>query len=621
LTNYSGKATFRPSSRDNLVFYGQYGLNHQPYRLDPFAPAGSDLSSVTAFNETVDSTIDQRYASWLWKAEWNAIVNDSMMFELRAGQFAWERIWTPRSTAPRFEDIETLVVSGGNRDWHNSARRNQVNGTLSYILPHRTGRHYFRFGGEAVRFLANDAFESGFPNDVVHVLRSGRPSHVFLFDTPSLSKAGVWTFTAFASDAWQPHPRLTLTLGLRFDRHQLFLPAQSHAAGSPDALQFAEVSNLIDWNLFTPRVAAVFDVKGDGKTLFKLSYGRYRDIPQATLAFNANPNSNQWWQQWAWADPNQSGVFEPGEQGGSKPQRTRGGKETETMDPALLLPVLDEAGAWIERLLPGGVTLRTGVVWRLERLPSARQNLNQPFHAFTVPVSILDRGPDGLAGTADDGPTFTAYDINDEFFGQPVVNVVQNVAGVSSEYGSWEIAVDRRTRGRWSLGASFVHTWNGDHASNYSGQLVRNNAYPLTPNDLINAGHGGRYWFTTWTAKAHGTFEGPWELRVTPVLRHQAGQPFGRTQTTAPGQLRYGTVTMLMERMGSRRMDNITLVDLRIDKAFHVKGGRVSAFLDVFNLLNANPEQNAVWASGASFMRPATIVPPRIARVGLTFDW
>ena len=85
LTNYSGKATFRVSPRHTLVLYGQRGLNHQPHRLDPFGAAGSDLSAVTAINETSDSTVDQRNTAWLWKGEWNAIATDSMVFERARG--------------------------------------------------------------------------------------------------------------------------------------------------------------------------------------------------------------------------------------------------------------------------------------------------------------------------------------------------------------------------------------------------------------------------------------------------------------------------------------------------------------------------------------------------------
>jgi hypothetical protein len=619
LTNYSGKATYRASPRHTLVLYGQRGLNHQPHRLDPFGAAGSDLSAVTAINETRDSTVDQRNTAWLWKGEWNAIATDSIVFEVRAGQFAWDSDWTPRSSAPRFEDIDTLVVRGGNREEYSRARRNQLAGNASYFTQNPTGRHYWRFGGEALRFLVQETWVSGYPGNVLHALRSGKPSSVFLFETPSSSEGGFWTFSAYASDAWEVKNWITLTLGLRFDRYRLFLPAQSHSAGPGGVQPFAAVPNLADWNSLTPRIAAVFDLTRDGKTLAKLSFGRYRVAPNAALAFNSNPNSSPRWSQYSWADPNQDGLWEPGEE--ARLQRRRGGIATESIDPELKLPVLDEAGAWIERTLSGSITLRSGVVWRRARFLFARQNSNQPFEAFTVPVSIRDRGPDGQVETDDDGPVQTAYDLHPDFLGRPVVNVVRNVPGVSSEYLTWEIAATRPMRGRWTFGAGFAHTWNGDQASGYSGQALRNNPVPLTPNDRLNAGTGGRYEFSTWTAKAHGTIEGPWQLHFTPVLRHQSGQPFGRTQTTDPGQLGYGTVTLLMEPVGTRRLDHVTLMDLRIQKVVRLNRNRVAIFLDVFNCLNANPETNAIWASGASFLRPVTIVSPRIARAGLTFDW
>jgi hypothetical protein len=69
-------------------------------------------------------------------------------------------------------------------------------------------------------------------------------------------------------------------------------------------------------------------------------------------------------------------------------------------------------------------------------------------------------------------------------------------------------------------------------------------------------------------------------------------------------------------------MDNITLVDVRVEKSIRLSGARrLSAFVDILNCANANPELNVIWASGPSFLRPLSIVPPRNARIGAKLDW
>jgi hypothetical protein len=146
--------------------------------------------------------------------------------------------------------------------------------------------------------------------------------------------------------------------------------------------------------------------------------------------------------------------------------------------------------------------------------------------------------------------------------------------------------------------------------------------YPLTPNDLINTSAGGKHVFTTWSAKAYGTYTAPHDIRITPMVNHHSGQPFGRTLQTPQNALVPGTVIVLAEPVGARRMDNITLVDLRVEKGIRLNRDRqLAAFLDVFNLLNTNAEQNIIWLSGSSFVRPLTITPARIARIGLRVNW
>ena len=196
---------------------------------------------------------------------------------------------------------------------------------------------------------------------------------------------------------------------------------------------------------------------------------------------------------------------------------------------------------------------------------------------------------------------------------------MRNVRDADSHYWTWDVTATRRLSGRWSLVAGFAHTWSRDQASGYFGQPVRQNSYPLTPNDLINAGEDGGYEFRIWSAKIHGTYAAPWDVRITPLLRHQSGQPFGRTFVTPSS---YGSVRVLAEPIGTRRMDNSTILDVRVEKGFPLGGHRrLAGFVDVFNLLNANPEQNTSWSSGSSFLRPLSIEAPRVARVGAKLEW
>lgn len=620
LTNYSGKATYQIGERNKLVAFGEAGRNHQPNRLDPFGPAGSGVGPATAINESEESTTEQLAWGWVWKGEWNSVINDRWFLEARVGQFGANRPQKPNGTAPRFEDIGDLIVTGGNRDWQENLRRNQVLGSLSYFKDGWSGSHHFKVGGEVFRTTETEIWSQAYPGDVLHVLRNGTPIEVYLFQTPSTSKSGLWTYSAYGNDSWRVHDRLMLNLGLRFDRYRVFLPEQTHPVGrfNPTLQTFPAVDNVIDWKVVAPRIGVTHDLTGGGKTIVKVSYGEYRLGPGTDLGFNANPNSNQWWRRYDWLDPDGSGIWEPGEEG--RLVASRGGGALESLDPGLNLPILREIAGWIERELFPNTAVRTGVVWRRERQHYTRQNVNRPFDAFTVPVSISDPGPDGRVGTADDGPAIPGYNLRPEFSDMAPINVVRNVPDADNRYWTWEIAATRRLAGRWSTGGSVAHTWSRDQASGYLGQSVRNNVYPLTPNDLINAGKGGRYEFRIWSAKIHGTYSGPWDVRITPFLRHQSGQPFGRTFSTT---LNYASnVRILAEPIGTRRMDNITILDVRVEKGFNLSGHRrLAGFVDVFNALNANPEQNTSWSSGSSFLRPLSIVPPRMARIGTKIDW
>jgi hypothetical protein len=236
-----------------------------------------------------------------------------------------------------------------------------------------------------------------------------------------------------------------------------------------------------------------------------------------------------------------------------------------------------------------------------------------------VPATYADPGPDGRTGTSDDGPAISGFNLEESARGLPTLTTVANQPDANGDYYTWEVSGNRRMSGRWSMRASFTHTWNYDHNNSFAGSSVRQYQLPFTPNDLLNTDReDGAYKFTNWTAKLMATIEAPYGVRLTPMLRHQSGDQIGRTVQV---QTNYGAQPVLVEPLSSNRLDNVTIVDVRAEKVFRFGGRSVSGFMDVYNITNSNAEFRQIYVSGASFGFPTTIVPPRVIRFGAKVDW
>ena len=123
--------------------------------------------------------------------------------------------------------------------------------------------------------------------------------------------------------------------------------------------------------------------------------------------------------------------------------------------------------------------VRTGLVLIARRQPYGTINVSRPLNAYSIPVAVVDPGPDGRLGSADDGGTLTAYDLTAESLNAAPVNLTTNLPDSNSEYTTWEITATKRQNARWSMLASFTHTWTREAA------LGTGNDF--TPNALINA--------------------------------------------------------------------------------------------------------------------------------------
>ncbi len=591
----TGKVTYLLSRRQKLVGYVQ----HETFRQSSyFASASQPIETSDALQRLV-------FPVTVWKGEYNAAVTDAVYVEARLGGYLSAASATFKSADPRIADIGANTVRGGSVSLERQIDRPQANGSVSFLKTGWGGSHTFRIGGEYMNDqLVAPTFGYGNPCNCVSTLNNGAPAQVQILSGPNVSKNDLTTTAGFVDDTWRLSPRVTLSLGMRLDRYQAILPEQQGPAGQT----FPAIDPVLTFNNWAPRAGVSVDLTGDGKTVLKLHYGQFWIYPGTNFTSAFNPNPSGWSQTYVWPnDANSNGRWDPGEEG--RLIAVSGGSVSTRLDPGIENIYVNQASAYIEREVAPDFGVRTGMVLNARRQPYGTINVSRPLGAYSIPVAVVDPGPDGRVPSADDGGTVTAYDLTAASLSASPVNLTTSLPDSNSDYYTWEITATKRQRSGWSLLASFTHTWSHEAA------LGTGNDF--TPNVLINAtGHQNR--FRTWQAKLNGTMNLRWGFQVVPVVRHQSGTPFARTFVQT---LNYGNATIKAEPIAANRTPDITIVDVRTEKTFRIKAVRVIGFFDVYNIFNTNAVQTLTTTSGGSWLRPTAITGPRVLRIGARVEW
>ena len=123
-----------------------------------------------------------------------------------------------------------------------------------------------------------------------------------------------------------------------------------------------------------------------------------------------------------------------------------------------------------------------------------------------------------------------------------------------------------------------------------------------------------------------GIYEAPYGIRISPLVRHQAGGNFARSVATGSAAAATANAifngTIQLEPSNFRRHDNITVFDVRVDRGFTLGHGmRIRGFFDLFNITNSNAVETRTTTTGTAFLRPTAVLAPRTARLGARFSW
>lgn len=574
---------------------------------------------ASAFN-TPESNFKEDDVFDITQGLWNSVLTNASFLDAR---FTFNRIFFPlfqKGTQQSLSDQATGILTRAAQNEQIFRRyRFQMNANYQYYLDNFLGgRHELRVGFDHAHMPTETDVNRIDDVNLFWNSAQGRGTEVTFFNSPVQSKSTVDQTAFFAQDNYTIK-RLTLVGGLRWERVEAYLPEQSSPPSQwfPSAVrEYAAVRDIINWATIGPRVSAVYDIKGNGRTAAKANYGRYYYTVASGVTNAVNPNFSVS-ERYQWSDLNGDLIYQAGERGNLL---SRAGGLTTSYDPDLKRPFTDEVSAGVDHELMPNLRLSVIFTYRKEQDQYGNHDLGVPFTAYT-PFTAPDIGRDGLAGTADD-TTIEVYNQNRDTLGQNRV-VIKNNALFDQTYKGLEITANKRFSDRWLMLVGY--TWA-------STQVLTDGV--ANPNQAINS-KGPVFNDRPHTLKASGSYLLPGDWNVSANVRTQAGPPVTRTLRVTG--LNQGSITVNAEERGSERLDYLTTVDARVSKVFRLAASReLELNLDVYNIGNINTVWEVRTLTGRinlryagdptgelinqqQYMSPTQIIAPRIMRLGVAF--
>src|SRR5262249_25205024 len=358
--------------------------------------------------------------------------------------------------------------------------------------------------------------------------------------------------------------------------------------------QYQEIRDVVKWNTVGPRISAVYDLMGDGKTALKGSYGRYYYVLSTGGGGVSNVNRNaNYSEQYVWNDLNGDHKFQLGEQTGTPVVNAVvvNGQIATSIDPNFSRPYTDEYSFAVDRELMTSLKLSAIYTYRRENNTQASMNPDNPY-ASTLSTGI-DPGPDGFIGTADNG-TFGYY----QRISAANRVVITNDRDVKQRYQGLELTLTKRFTDRWSMLAGYTLSSNRIEgvAVDVSPNFLINVAGPITPDVVVNSptattrcpACGASNADKPNQFKLTAMYILPWyDVIVSGNYSGVSGPAITRqiTQAMASGAAQ----TITLEPLGNRRLDFQNRIDVRAGKVFKFDSNReLEATIDLDNLTNAN---------------------------------
>ncbi|MGH9202341.1 MAG: hypothetical protein ACRD2A_14025, partial [Vicinamibacterales bacterium] len=352
-----------------------------------------------------------------------------------------------------------------------------------------------------------------------------------------------------------------------------------------------------------------------GRTALKASYSRYALQVGIDRVTNLNPLSNGS-RTCPWTDPNGDGKFQESEVNVAQCSAFSGGVNTRYADGARW-PYSDEVTAGIETQVPGQVRIGAMFYYRTNRDQAGQRNVAVPTSTYTRHTINVPNGPGGTV--ANPKPTTaTVFNLAPALVSAQDL-VRDNVDYLNTKYQGVEFTATKRFTQKWQMQAGFTIGKNEGGVTN--GNDLNDPNATLFPRGIIGND-------SETALRISGSYELPGRINFAGSMIANNGYPyistFNLTRALAATQgitLTRASQNVFLSTRGDERYGNVTMVDIRLSRAFRFGGRSFSPYADFFNIGNADTAVSHTTAVGGNYLIPTEILAPRIIRVGFSLNF
>ena len=635
------KVSWQATLKHRFIYFWQFNPDTEwEARGDRFTPYESNIKEIQTSQE-------------MKPIEWQgALSNKWVVTAMYATGGYSADYWFPEQYQNEWKGIPTrfdrTTRQNTGPSFHSTAvhrrgpTRDQLNGSVNYIP------------GDV--FLGSHAFQAGYrawwgkqnyrnPHDpprnagigeyqLVYDTVAGRahqPVEIVVKNVPVGGESMQNVFAGYLQDSWNLSRRVTVNLGMRWEKYIHFVPPQTKVQGRFGTSGDYPRIDAGTYSAFAPRTGVAFDLSGDGKTVVKGTYGWFNhslNLHGYSLSFSQN-NLVQYTYRWRDLDGNDdytNGEVNLDVNGPDFLSLAGATTGTLVLNPDHKLPHTHEITASIERELGSGMSIRALYVHNKIVDDFQTVNIKRPYNVYNRVFSRKDPGGDGLLNTADDGGMVTLYDYDPAYRGAAfTTNMNINTQSDRGDtFKNIEIMLTKRNTGKWFANSSFLATKNHRW-------LVK---VAQSPNDGINAID------ETWdmSIRLGAGYSLPYGINLSTLYQGYSGLPRQRTYVFraadplgGPAFPSSSTITMRMEEFGATRGKPRHIANVRAAKDLRLGGSRkVIVSIDAFNFFNSN----VAWGSppgggangiddvsGPTYGYVANVVKPRVLRFNVGYEF